>query len=254
MQAPVLKYPSIDYTYWLIHYTGLPDLISSSVYLSSLFDISLIAIVILILAFPVQRIFAIIFTFLYFFYFICYNSYAMHHAHPMAGILLISFAFWPKKDATFKIVWEGVRYILLFIYADAFILKLLSGAVFNPSQGVANIKENIGWIMLGTDAFVFNKDFYAFFLRNPILIQIGYVTTVLCEGALIVGFFTKRFDKYLFYFPIFIHMINYIFIDVCFLEMLVVCTVFLNPEKVQERLSHSFLYRKKINSRLSVNI
>ena len=41
MQAPVLKYPLVDYTYWLIHFTHLPDIITSHKYLAFLFDISL---------------------------------------------------------------------------------------------------------------------------------------------------------------------------------------------------------------------
>ncbi len=227
-QAPPLKYPLIDYTYWLVHYTGIPDLIASNKFAGILFDISLTLSALIVFIFPLKRYFAITFTLLYFVYIICYNSYAMHHSHPMMGILFLSFGFWPKKPATYKIVWEGIRYMIIFIYADAFIWKLLNGTLLNPEQGMANIKENIGWIMLGDNNVIFNKDFYAFFLRNNTLVQAGYICTVFLEGLLIIGFFTKKFDNYLFWFPIIIHVVNYFFIDVCFLEMLIVSVVFLN--------------------------
>ncbi|MGG9971889.1 hypothetical protein ACQ33O_08870 [Ferruginibacter sp. SUN002] len=228
MQAPPLKYPSIDYTYWLVHYTGIPDLLASNKIAGLLFDASVTFSALFLFLFPLKRYFAISFTLLYFLYIICYNSYAMHHAHPMNGILILSIAFWPKKTSTFKIIWEGVRYMIIFIYADAFLWKLFSGAIFNPEQGMANIKENIGWIMLGDNIPVFNKDFYAFFLRNNSIVQVGYICTILLEGFVIIGFFTKKFDKYLFWCPIIIHVVNYFFIDVCFLETTIVSVVFLN--------------------------
>lgn len=228
MQAPVLKYPLIDYTYWLIHITHLPDIITSHKHLALLFDISLALVALSVFLFPLKRVYAISFTFLYFFYIICYNSYAMHHAHPMNGILILSIAFWPKKNSTFNMLWDGIRYMIIFIYADAFILKIINGAIFNPEQGMANVKENLGWIMLSDHTSIFTKDFYAFFLRHNLLIQIGYIFTVLLEGVVIVGFFTKKFDKYLFWCPIIIHLVNYFFIDVSFLETIIVSVVFLN--------------------------
>lgn len=243
MQAPVLKYPLIDYTYWLIHLTGLPDIVTGNSYLSFLFDSCLITSALIVFCFPLKRFFTILFTLLYFFYFICYNSYAMHHSHPMAGIFFLSIAFWPKKEATFKIIWEGIRYIVIFIYVDAFVFKLLNGAVFNPTQGMANVKENIGWIMLGSDSFIFNKDFYAFFLRHNMLMQAGYLMIVFLEGIIVVGFFTKKIDRYLFWCPIIIHTVNYIFVDVCFAEMMIVSIVFLNTSKIPYLVQNLFYYQ-----------
>lgn len=164
----------------------------------------------------------------------------MHHSHPMAGIFFLSLAFWPKKETSFKIVWEGIRYIIIFIYVDAFAFKLLNGAVFNPTQGMANVKENIGWIMLGNDSFIFNKDFYAFFLQHNALMQTGYLLIVLLEGIIVLGFFTKKFDRYLFWCPIVIHTINYIFVDVCFAEMMIVSIVFLNTSKIPYLVQNIF--------------
>jgi len=50
----------------------------------------------------------------------------------------------------------------------------------------------------------------------------------LLEGIMVVGFFTKKYDRWLIWVPVVIHVTTYFFSDVFFIELLVVDLSFLS--------------------------
>jgi hypothetical protein len=87
-------------------------------------------------------------------------------------------------------------------------------------MGVEIIKTNQAPFMLQNPASVLTH-VYSFFITHPGLSYAGFVGMVLLQGSMIIGFFTKKWDRLLFIVPILFHLINYFFVDVSFWELLV---------------------------------
>jgi hypothetical protein len=87
-------------------------------------------------------------------------------------------------------------------------------------MGVEIIRTNQAEFMLHNPASTLTA-VYSFFITHPGLSYIGFVGMVLLQGSMAVGFFTKKWDKYLFFVPILFHLINYLFVDVFFFELLI---------------------------------
>src|SRR5438105_1572223 len=85
LQYPVLKFPYVDLTYWVMHLLKIPELLTGNLILAWCFDILLFITCVLSLIFPSKRLFIISFFVLYFIYYLFYNSYGMHYAHSIIG-------------------------------------------------------------------------------------------------------------------------------------------------------------------------
>src|SRR5687767_3683982 len=69
LQQPLIKYPYIDATYWVMHYLQIPEIIAGNFLLACLFDLALFTFCILCLAYPDKRWCIWSFIALYFVYF-----------------------------------------------------------------------------------------------------------------------------------------------------------------------------------------
>ena len=231
LQAPVLFFPYIDLTYWLVHWTGIPKLLISNSYLALAFDISLFSTALLSLLFIKKRLFPILFTLFFGIYFVCYNSYGGHHTHSMAGILMVSMTFWFRSNKTFSFLWEGLRYFTIFVYFDAFLWKLLRGSWWHAQQGLAVVMEDqMGNILFAPDSLY--SQLNRFFITHPVLLDNLYFMAILMEGVMIIGFFTRKYDWLCFLLPISFHIGTYFLVDVLFYELVVLTLVFLPWQRI----------------------
>ncbi len=223
LQSPVLKFPATDLMYWLIHFIRIPELISGNTKIAVAFDILLVGSCMLVFCFPEKRTWVRIFFVLYFIYFIIYNSFGMHHVHSRIGILLLSIPFLIRDEQGFILIWQGLRYYICFIYASAFLWKLLRGSWLYSEQGILIMKRNLTPYIYFNPQSVLSQVYY-FLFQNPVLPDILMKTGFLMEGVFIIGFFTRRFDNYLFLFSIlltlgFLFMADALFLEVAFLTI-----------------------------------
>jgi len=228
---PVFVFPYVDLTYWGLHLVNIPQWISSNRWAAVLFDVLLFGTAIGSFFFIKKRIFPILFGLLYAVYFVSYNSFGAHHTHCMVGILLISIPSWFKREQTFWLLWEGLRYFTLWIYSSAFLWKLFRGSLFNYEQGVANfMNENATHLALNSDGWM--SGIYTFFIAHPGLSFAVSTAAILMEGLFIIGFFTKKYDLLWFVLPIIFHTMTYLFIHVMFYELLILNLTFLKRYQV----------------------
>ncbi len=223
---PPLFLLDLDLTYWLYKFSGIPRFIIYNNTGAVLFDIFLFTTCFLSVLFPLRRVFIITFSLLFFLYAITYNTFIVHHAHPLTVMMLITIPFWFKKYSTWKITWEGMRYYICYIYSMSFIWKLLiNNSFFYWNQGIGSVKLNLAEYLYhfpGTPMASFSR----YFIARPQLLDIGNTFIFLLEGLMVIGFFTKKYDRILMLLPIIIHLCTYIFADVFFIEMLVLIFVF----------------------------
>ncbi len=231
LQPPLFLF-SLDFTYWLFVFLKLPDYIIYKQAGPVLFDVCLFVFCILSAVFSNRRLFAVIFSLLFFIYVITYNTFIVHHAHPLSIMMLITIPFWFKKNL-WKLMWQGMRYYICYIYAMSFLWKVwLSKSFFNWNQGIASVKLNLAEYLYHNPTGV-TASTLKFFIAHPILLNAGNTFIFLLEGFMVTGFFTKKYDKILMVLPVIIHLCTYLFADVYFIEMLVLIFAFLTKQQTE---------------------
>lgn len=222
MQAPPLRYVSFDYTYWLYQATGIPKFIVQSHTGALIFDIILLfSTLYCCVTGATKRLPMFVAALGWTLYALSYNAYSYHHNVTMIGITVLPWAFMATKPETFALTWRGFRYFCLFIYADAFINKAFIGRnLFDPSMGTEIIKTNQSLYMVAHPDSTLTAC-YSFFITHPLLSYIGFCAMVAMQGAMIIGFFTRRFDAILFWLPFVFHTMTLLFVDVFFYEVLI---------------------------------
>jgi len=241
LNGPPLFIVQMDITYWAYRLSPIPGLIIYNKIGSIVFDCLLFSTGILSFLFPLRTRFIIPFSIFVFINTLTLNGFGMHHAHWMTGVMIVLFPFWVKDNSKFYLLWQGIRYYTCFVYGMAFIWKTWIGdSFFNWQQGIGSFKLNlVAYLYHNPDTLL--SSFYRWCVREKWFLNSGNLVITLMEASMIIGFFTKKWDKLLFWLPIFIHLVTYFFSDVLFFELLVLDFSFLSVRQL-DGLSH-FLYR-----------
>jgi hypothetical protein len=195
LHSPALVYPYVDITYLLFNLSGLQSAVGEHFAVSLCYTILLFAFCVAAIAWPFKRLYIILFSLFYLIYFLSYSNYGAHHVHSKIGILFICipFAFTGKN---YLLLWEGLRYYTLFMYADGFLWKLFRGSWLFDKQGILIIKSNITPLLFSHPEYKL-KSFYEYIFLHPGWADILFKTGFILEGVFIVGFFTRRYDLHL---------------------------------------------------------
>jgi hypothetical protein len=222
LRQPLLFDSGFDYTYWIYQYLRLPGLFVGNKPGALLFDLLLFTSTLFnLITAAKSRVAVLVCALAWTLYSITFDSYVCHFNQNLNGLVLLPFAFLAKKEEDFRMVWEGARYFCLYIYVDAFIHKAsIGGNLFYFPEGVEIIKTNQAQFLLQNPGSAL-VPVYSWFITHSGISYAGFVTMVMLQGIMGVGFFTKKWDKYLFFVPILFHLVNYFFVDVFFFELLV---------------------------------
>ncbi len=224
---PVLKFPYVDPTYWAIHLLKIPEWLTQNFWPAFGFDAVLVATCLLCIFFPDRRWLMAVFFILYFFYFISFNSYSTLHTHSKIGILMMPVPFIVFRNKSFTFLWEGMRYFTLFVYADAFLWKLFRNTFMNWKQGGLIIKANLTpYLYFHPGSF--QTSFYTWLLQHDHVAGWLFNAGMLMEASFLIGFFTKKFDKYLFVFSILLPAGFICFADAFFFELTILSLTLIN--------------------------
>lgn len=244
LQSPPLFTVEVDFTYWLFRESGIPAWIMQHRAAAIIFDILLFSSGLLSFTLPLNRKILTVFALLLFLYAMIFNMYATHHLAQVYGLMIVLLPFLVGSNDKFTLAWEGMRYFTCFIYFMAFVWKTCIGhSFYYLQQGAVTFKSNlVDYMSLNPGSGM--THFYEWFLRHEWVLNAGEKGLVLLEGIMVVGFFTKRYDRWLIWVPVVIHVMTYFFSDVFFIELLVVDLSFLSVTQL-DRLGKivSGLYR-----------
>lgn len=216
---PSLTKMHYDLSFWLFRLSGLDGALVHNAIGTALFSIAIVGLCILSLLFPLRRGFIISFSLVYFLMALTSNIYLCHSAHYLGCMVWLSVAFWASSDDNFDLMWEGMRYYCCWIYASAFIWKVVNGSFFQWDAGILTFKMNLAeYLYHNPDTAM--AHFYYYFIQHPLFVNIGHKIVALAEGLFIIGFFTKKYDKILIITALLIFVSLYIFSDVFFAELL----------------------------------
>lgn len=228
---PPLFSLSLEMTFRAYKFFHIPDILVHSPIFSFIFSLSLIVTSFLGILFPRKNWLIILFSILYFLYFISYNTFVIIHVHPLSMMVWITIPFWASKAENKLFLWEAMRYYAIFIYAVSFILKLTGGAFFAWQNGINSMKWNLAeYLYYFPDTLT--SSVIRFSVTHPFFVNLGHVIILLLEGIMAIGFFTKKYDRWLLWIPVIIHLSTYLYSDVFFVEMLVVVLLFLDEKQI----------------------
>jgi hypothetical protein len=228
LEAPVLLRLDLDFTYWIVHATGIGELFQSSEASAFTFDILLTTLCLVSVIFPKRVIFPIFTGICYLMYCVLLNSYQCWHYHNLITLVLLIIPFCFQSLKTFSLLFAGLRYAVAYIYASAAIWKLFRGSVFNEGQMQWLIEHNYvdrlaveGYELSFLENTIFQVS------NHPTLSSLALILGVAMEASFLVAFFTRKFDRYLIVVGVVFHLITAVLVDVSFLQLWILFIVFL---------------------------
>ncbi len=126
----------------------------------------------------------------------CYVLFPTTSIEAHIAWLLFPIVFIPKNIKTFALLLDGLRYFFLFFFASAGIWKFVQGGIFYSQQMSNILLFQHREILAFTPQHWYAKTI-AYLIGHPLLSYGLYLTATLFELSFIVGFFTKKFDKWL---------------------------------------------------------
>jgi hypothetical protein len=238
--SPPLFTANLDITYWLYLLSGLPTLIVHNRAGAIVFDGLLFGTGLLSFLFPLQRKWIIPFSILLFIYAISINAFSTDHLGQVWGYMIVLLPFWVADNNKCWFAWQAMRYYTCYAYVMAFVWKtLLKDSFYYSHQGVNAFKLNL------FDYIYQNPDnplthLYKWFLRHEWILNGGEKFAILLEGVMVIGFFTRKYDRWLIWVPVTIHVLTYFFADVFFIELLVLDLSFLSLSQLDRLGSRTY--------------
>jgi hypothetical protein len=230
LQEPVLIYPESDNSFWLLHIFRFPQLIIKHHWFALAFDIFLIGSVIYVIIVPGEVIFNRFVIIGLWISYICYCSAAGKH-YAQIGYLLAPIPFLAIEERRFNLLWEGLRYWICFLYLSAGVYKIYYGG-FGYIENMSHIlqQENATW-------FIFNQhgiqaDTIRYLIIHPGIAHFFFRLTTIIDLSLLIGFFTRRFDRWLLLGLILFHLGNLYLLHISFVEQSLIFAPFLPWENI----------------------
>jgi hypothetical protein len=209
---PLFNYPGLNFTYWLFILSGINTFLfnhnSLLILINSLLFVSCIGLIIN----PKLTYLAIVFTisiwlyqFLYF-EILTYQTYAK-------GLLFPCIPFMFTKEFKFKLSFETGRYYLCGLYGLAGLLKIINGGVFHSSHLSDAIKGTVADFVIQNPSSM-KAMVMQYFITHQNLSYALFISAVILESSFLIGFFTKKYDKFLLLLFFFFHFTNAYLMDI----------------------------------------
>ena len=234
LQQPALIYPGSDNTFWVWHILNIPQFLLHHYPAALAFDVMLTCSCIICIIIPPQRFFTWITVAGVWILYMAYCSAAGKH-YAQIGYLLAPVPFLAFSEKRFDLLWNLLRYWVCFLYVSAGIYKICYGG-FGYGDNMSHIllQENAEW-------FVFNREgpwyhVIDHLVQHPALSQWFYRVTVLVDLGLAIGFFTKRFDKWLLATLVAFHLGNLLLLHIPFVEQSLIFAPLLPWQQWAKRL------------------
>ena len=123
------------------------------------------------------------------------------HYEPFMLVLLLALAWTTNRPGRFYTLMTVCRYYFLYVFVSAAIWKLARGAVTN-GQEMSRILLLHHTDLLTGDCSSFACHAYRWLIVHPVISQALYIGGALLEASFIIGFFTRRRDRWLIAFAV----------------------------------------------------
>lgn len=205
LEMPVLGNAYKDLTFWLFELLRIPATLTGTHGIALGFDLALTLTVALAIAFPQRTLFPRIYCALILCYFVTHTTYANHHYRPIIGLLVAGVPFAFRSLDRMSWLFDALRYYILFVYASAGLYKVFRGSLFNRDQ-MTGIIEGTQLDLFLADPDGWHAQLFTWLLQNEWAGWALFALATLLELVFLVGYFTRRYDVWLFVTAISLHI------------------------------------------------
>lgn len=223
-----------DLIYRTLCIIQIPQFLTAHTYTAFIFDVSLFALPIMFLL-TRKNYWAVAFSIVAVVYFLTYNIITGHHYHGLIGLLVISIPFWWSRGEKFELTWQGARYYFLYIFASAACWKIMRGSVFYHEQ-MSNILKAQHLDLLLQHPQSFQAQLIQYLIAHPLVSHSLLLVNVAVQLSFSVGFFTKRFDTFLFALAVIFCVANYFVMSIISAELLILGLTLLNWPAIEQQI------------------
>ncbi|MBX3255360.1 MAG: hypothetical protein KF862_14560 [Chitinophagaceae bacterium] len=126
----------------------------------------------------------------------CYTLYPSNSIEGHIGWMLFPVVLMCHRLTDFSFALQVIRFVFLFFLATAGVWKIRNGGIFNPGQmsGVLLLQHSQ---LLATAPSSFLAEIYYWLISHPAVGYLLYLAATLLELFFIVGFFTRKADRWL---------------------------------------------------------
>jgi hypothetical protein len=149
----------------------------------------------------------------------CYTLYPTNSIEGHVAWLLFPMIFFFTNEKTFLLLFHGLRYFFLFIMVSAGLWKFVQGGIFHIDQMSGVLLYQHQELLTNSPGF-WQTNLIWYLVQHREISYLLYAAACLVEISFIIGFFTKKYDRYLaIAFFIFLLM-DYIVMRIAYFEWL----------------------------------
>lgn len=223
-----------DNTFWLIQFSGINQTLVNNLFLLYFLDSLLFLLPIFaIVYYNKTTVFSVLFSLLIFYYFIFVNTFSIHHFHLMVGVVFLSIVFCFKNKKSSEFSWQFNRYYYLFVMASAGLWKIARMPTWGANNMLHIFKLQHAQY-LSEKGTTFFATIYINLLQYPFILDLLMYIGIGIELLFLVGFLTKKWDKWLFVIGLLFFIADYFLMNIAFFEILIFSIVLLPSLALQK--------------------
>ena len=158
----------------------------------------------------------------------CYTLYPTNSIEGYTVWLLFPIIFLCDNDKTFKLLFDGLRYFLLFFFFSSGVWKIIQGGLFNKLQMSGVLLFQHKEMLVNSPAY-WQSELIIYLISHQVLSYILYILSALTELIFIIGFFTKKYDILLATMFVLFLVMDYFIMRIPYFETLPFLLTFLYP-------------------------
>ena len=202
----------VDPVYWIVFGLKIPQTILAHSWLGILVSGSTVLLLLAIIVNPYNNKLAIALCILMFVFYITLTGY-LTHRNFQAGFCWIFVPFLFKKEINRYLAFEATRYFLLFFYVSAAFLKIYDGALQHTGLFSQYLQNQFTPYYLEMNTGI-RTSLNHYLVNHPSTTYLFYIISVVLESIVLVGFFTKKFDRWLALVILLFHLTNWFIMDI----------------------------------------
>ena len=185
----------LDPTSWLFFYSHIPQFITSNLWAGILLDSGVMILLLLFIKNPLNNWVTVGLFLLLLCYYVTVMGYLTHQNFQIGFVMvMIPFMFKGKKNV--NLAFDATRYFLLFFYFSAGVLKLYYSSLSNPEHFSHILASQFIPYYLERNTDI-RTDLNLYLIHYPKVSYLLYIGSFLAEFITVIGFFTKKFDKWI---------------------------------------------------------
>ncbi len=214
-----------DNLLWLYQASGIPDFFVGHYWAALFADTSWLLLFVVLIFKPNKKYLAYLACAVFINYFLIFKSLSLHHEHQLNGLLFCSFLLLMPNSKSFQILHEGLRFYTLFVMFSAFCWKLFRASLWIPDQMSTILKvQHLDYLTNYPDSLY--SEYLIYLIIHPEISNLFWVAAWVLEAVFIVGFFTRKFDKWLALLFLAFFVMDYILMNLIFLEFCILILAF----------------------------